>query len=162
MKGMSSSEAAKFFDQWIEEGCVGAYNDRIRKTSLQLVKMIVRACPVDTGRFKGSWDVEINRWPDGIPLGPGGTSGDSGTAGRVSNARASEGVADLKTAKRIPRFVGVANNIPYGPVLEYGRAASSGRSGGTVLVAHSKKQDPGFVRAAVEGVRAMLRSGKIK
>jgi len=161
-RGMNSGEASKFFDKWIEEGVMGAYNDRVRKTGLVLVRQIVKACPVDTGRFKGSWDIEIDRWPTGTPLGPEGTGGNSGQASRASNSRASKAVAELKTATKIPEFVGVANNLPYGPVLEYGRAAGgSGRSGGQVLVAHSQKQNPGFVRAAVEGVRSMLRSGKL-
>lgn len=145
---MNSDQAARFFDEWVDDGVTVAHTDRLRKICLQLVMMIAKASPVDTGRFRGSWETDIDRFAFGsAPLGEAGTSGNAGAATRASTQRAASILATIK--KKIPKFVGITNVLPYARRLEYEPG-------------FTKKAEPGFVRAQVAAMKSHLRAGKIR
>jgi len=126
----------------------------LKRITVQLTGMIATASPVDKGVFASSWDVGIERYPQ--------TRG-TDTGGNATQARGiSEQRATTLQVDEIPKFIGISNPMEYGPVLEYGRVTGgSSRSGGvTMTVRHSKKSEPGFVRAQVEAMRSRLRAGR--
>jgi len=148
-------------DKWINDGVTGAYNDRLRKVVFQLLRMIMTASPVDTGRFVGSWDVSLDHfssWEFGE--GPGTRR----AAEAQSRNRANNAMDALKGEfQLIPKYIGLSNNVPYAKALEYGVVTgTSSRSGGSTMRAGSIKSGTGFVRASVEAVKSMLRAGRFK
>lgn len=87
---------------------------------------MVDMSPVDTGRFRGNWQVEIGRDP----------TAELPDKDKSGNPTKEKGTA---TVKGCPPFqpVYIANNLPYGPTLNDG---------------HSKQAPAGFVEIAVDQV----------
>jgi hypothetical protein len=80
-----------------------------RKLSLEVFSKVILRSPVDTGRFRGNWQVAIGSVPDGtIELDDA-----SGTA-TVSKAQAT--TARMKAGD----VIYLANNLPYAMKLEEG------------------------------------------
>lgn len=109
-------------DRWVEKA-KGRGDLVVRKLSLDLLSRIVLRSPVDTGRFRGHWDVGINHWPEGL------------TGRRDPNGAATIGAGSAIIAQvKAGDVVYLANNLPYGPALERGHSkqAPSGIVGVTV------------------------------
>jgi hypothetical protein len=81
----------------------------VRKVALDLFTRIIIKSPVDTGRFKGNWQVSINSIPSGTlnVLDKDGSATLSRVQGTVGQVKA----GDLIT---------LVNNLPYAVRLEYG------------------------------------------
>lgn len=95
-----------------------------RKISLGILSRLVLASPVDTGRFRGNWQVDIGRDPTAeLP--------DEDKSGTVTLAR---GTATILGAAPFKEII-LANNLPYGPKLNDG---------------YSKQAPAGFVEAAID------------
>lgn len=95
-----------------------------QRISLGILSRLVLASPVDTGRFRGNWQVDIGRDPLAELEGA-----DKSGAGTISR-----GAATIKGAAPF-REVIIANNLPYGPRLNDG---------------WSRQAPAGFVEAAVD------------
>ena len=113
----------------------------IRKVALDAFRGVMMMSPVDTGRFRGNWNVGINRinsrvfTPQEGPVQPSGalpTPGDIGLSG----------AGDLNKAK-ITDVIYITNNLPYAIPLEYG---------------HSKQAPNGVLGVTFERVISNLRS----
>src|SRR4051812_49190542 len=81
----------------------------IRKISLDLFKRVIMKSPVDTGRFRGNWQVAIGS----IPAGVLAVNDKSGT---VTINRVQAAVLQLKAGDTIT----LINNLAYARRLEYG------------------------------------------
>jgi len=95
----------------------------IRKISLDLFRRVVMKSPVDTGRFKGNWQVQIGSIP-------GGTLKLDDKAGTATIARVTAETLKLKAGE----VIYLVNNLEYARALEYG---------------HSKQAPKGMVRITV-------------
>lgn len=83
----------------------------VQKISLELFSRVILRSPVDTGRFRGNWQVAIGEIPDGtLDLYDESERG-------VATINAAAAVALNVKAGDIIYLV---NNLPYGPVLEGG------------------------------------------
>ncbi|MEJ8571229.1 HK97 gp10 family phage protein [Microbaculum marinum] len=96
----------------------------VRKICLDLFTRVILRSPVDTGRFRGNWQISIGDVPDGVLdlTDPSGSATISRTTAEAIGVRAGEEVF----------FV---NNLPYGPALERGhsRQAPAGMVGVTLV-----------------------------
>lgn len=82
----------------------------VRKVALQVLSGTVLATPVDTGRARGGWQVDINRTNE-TDTGKIDKSGFSTTA-----------VGDVRiSAYRVGDTINIFNNVKYIGVLERGR-----------------------------------------
>ncbi len=95
----------------------------IRKIALDIFSRVIAKSPVDTGRFKGNWQIAINSIPSGIldTVDKGGGA----TVSRVSATVLQTKAGDVVT---------LVNNLSYARRLEYG---------------YSKQAPSGMVRTTV-------------
>lgn len=96
----------------------------IRKIALDLFRRVIMKSPVDTGRFKGNWQVAIGSIPAGV-LAIDDKTG-SATISKMTAA-----VLGLKAGQ----VIYLVNNLEYALPLEYG---------------HSKQAPAGVVRITVQ------------
>lgn len=101
--------------------------------TFQLMERIVSRTPVDTGRARASWNVNVEA-PDFTPAPEGE---------RSAQGAADEAMATLNRLANIGayRVIYLSNGLPYIRALEYG---------------HSKQAPLGFVRIALSEVEAGL------
>jgi len=85
-----------------------------KKIAMEALRRVVMKTPVDTGRARGNWQVDINNVPSGA-LETTDKSGEGTIAG---------GVAALAT---LPPFgtIWIANNLPYIKALEDGHSSQA-------------------------------------
>lgn len=102
----------------------------IRKIALDLFKRVISKSPVDTGRFKGNWQVAIGSIP-------AGTLEVDDKAGSATIAKADAVALGLKAGD----VIYLVNNLPYSRRLEYG---------------HSKQAPTGMVRTSVQEYGAVV------
>ena len=81
----------------------------VRKIALDVFERIILKSPVDTGRFRGNWQVQIGSIPTG-------TLEIDDKSGQVTLAKAQAEVLGVKAGDTI--FL--INNLPYARRLEYG------------------------------------------
>lgn len=103
----------------------------IRKVALDLFKRIIMKSPVDSGRFRGNWQVAIGSIPSG-------TLEVNDKAGTATVAKVTAVTLGLKAGDVIT----LVNNLSYARALEYG---------------HSKQAPSGMVRLAVTEYGAVVR-----
>lgn len=94
----------------------------VRKVALDLMTSLVMKSPVDTGRFRGNWQVQYSLTPRTLEL-----------VDRTGAATLASAQMDL-SAFSIGRMLYLVNHLPYAVPLEYG---------------HSKQAPAGMVRITV-------------
>jgi len=82
-----------------------------RKMALEVLGRVARRSPVDTGRFRGNWQVGINRRPTG-EVGVGG-------AAAAAPAAIAQGATQLAIVQP-GQDIWITNNVPYAEQLEFG------------------------------------------
>jgi hypothetical protein len=97
----------------------------VRKISLDIFRRIILRSPVDTGRFRGNWQVAIGKIPEGVvelQLDEKAAKTKEGSKGRAAAiGTATISAAAAETAKvRAGDVIYFVNNLPYGPRLENG------------------------------------------
>jgi hypothetical protein len=102
----------------------------IRKIALDLFSRVILKSPVDTGRFKGNWQVAIGSIPSG-------TLELSDKDGGATIAQVTAETLGLKAGDVIT----LVNNLDYARSLEYG---------------HSKQAPAGMVRTTVQEYGAVV------
>jgi hypothetical protein len=102
----------------------------VRKVALDLFSRVIQKSPVDTGRFKGNWQVAIGA----IPAGVLELYDKDGTA---TIARVTAEILNLKAGD----VIYLINNLSYSRSLEYG---------------HSKQAPSGMVRTTVQEYGAVV------
>lgn len=102
----------------------------VRKIALEMFHRVIVKSPVDTGRFKGNWQVAIGS----IPAGMLELNDKSGTAtiSRVTAATLALKAGDL---------IYLVNNLEYARALEYG---------------HSKQAPAGMVRLTLSEFQGVV------
>lgn len=81
----------------------------LHEVAIEMLTRIVMRSPVDTGVFRGNWQVGINVKPSGVLDEPD-------TSGAATIAR---GTSVIKKAKAGDTIF-ITNNLAYGPALEHG------------------------------------------
>ncbi len=104
----------------------GNVNLVIRKISLDIFSRVILKSPVDTGRFRGNWQVGIGSMPSGT-LSVNDKDG-SMAMGKVTAALLGQGG---QFSARAGDVIYLVNNLAYAQALEYG---------------HSKQAPNGMVR----------------
>lgn len=95
----------------------------VRKIALDMFKSVIVKSPVDTGRFKGNWQVNIGSVP-------AGTVAIDDKAGTATIAKVTAATMNLKAGQ----VIYLVNNLAYARKLEYG---------------HSKQAPNGMVRLTI-------------
>ena len=107
----------------------------------------VRKTPADTGRLQGNWQV----------------SKDTPKAGDVSRKGASGPLSDINRTVRKPALYYLVNNLPYAPVIEYGRYGTGpGATAKTAGTGFSVQAPRGMVRISLIETKAKLRRLGVK
>lgn len=97
---------------------VGANADKlVRKVALAVDAAVVLATPVDTGRARSNWQVDLNRAPDGTLPEPASPAEGAARA----TAEAKEKAAAYKTGD----VLHITNNLPYIGRLNEGWSAQA-------------------------------------
>lgn len=105
----------------------GKVEDAARKIVIDAFTEVILRSPVDTGRFRGNWQVAIGAVPDGaLDLAdPGGAATVSAVTAAAMGLKAGD-------------VIYLANNLPYAMRLEYGH--SSQAPGGMVRLTAARFQ----------------------
>jgi hypothetical protein len=109
----------------------------IRKIALDIFKRVILKSPVDTGRFKGNWQVAIGE----MPVGTLELDDKSGTA-TISKMQA------VALGLEAGQIIYLVNNLVYGPRLEYGYSKQAPNG----MVRLTLQEFPGIVVAAASEV----------
>lgn len=109
-----------------------------RKIALDAFSRVILRSPVDTGRFRGNWQVSIGSIPDDvIEL--------EDKAGTVVISKVTAKVLELEAGDTIY----LINNLPYARRLEYGWSAQA--PGGMVRITAAEFQP--IVKKVIEQIR---------
>ncbi|WP_199556401.1 HK97 gp10 family phage protein [Sandaracinobacteroides hominis] len=106
-------------------------NRETRAIALGILARLVDMSPVDTGRFRGNWQVDIGRAPEDEL----DTTDKSGAATKAKGSATIAGAAPFEP-------IYLVNNLPYAGALNDG---------------HSRQAPAGFVEAAVDQVAGAFR-----
>jgi len=130
---------------WINKKQRPAQDQVIRKITLDIDRSLSRRSPVDTGRFKGNWQLGVNAQPLGYDWElkdkrPRGQVGDTvGIHAGILPKQAAGGVYWL------------VNNLPYANALELGHSKQAPAPWGIVKITLIKFQ--GIVESAMSEVK---------
>jgi hypothetical protein len=114
---------------WVEKA-QGNVDLVVRKVALDMFSRVIQKSPVDTGRFKANWQVNIGSIPAGtIVL--------DDKAGTATIAKVAAETLNLKAGQ----IIYLANNLAYAQALEYG---------------HSKQAPNGMVRLTIAEFNAVV------
>lgn len=102
--GSFAQDLAKF-----ERKTLGKMDTAVRKIALELFQRVILRSPVDTGRFRANWQVQVGSIPNGT-LELDDKSG-TATISKVQAAASGLVAGDV---------IYLGNNLPYGPRLEDG------------------------------------------
>ncbi|KQI67043.1 hypothetical protein AN189_17625 [Loktanella sp. 3ANDIMAR09] len=94
--------------QWTEKA-KGRMDTLVKKVAIDAFSEVILKSPVDTGRFRGNWQVAIGSVPDGILLVDDPT-------GQVTISKVTAVAQGVKAGQVIT----LVNNLPYAQRLEYG------------------------------------------
>lgn len=120
--GTFALDVSRFVREVVKDG--GTIDEAIRSIALEMFSRVILKSPVDTGRFRGNWQVQIGGIPDGVL----DLTDPSGGA-TISKATA-------ETMKlRAGQTINLINNLPYSIRLEdgYSKQAPEGMVKITVL-----------------------------
>ena len=107
------TDNAKQFDLVIRDWLEAAEEDlkiAFQEITFEVFTRVVLRSPVDTGRFRGSWVVDLNSRSDAIP--------DSIVAGGVAISAGRQAIDGANIGDTINIF----NNQPYSVALEFGHS----------------------------------------
>lgn len=90
----------------------------IRKVAFDGLEGCMKMSPVDTGRFRGSWNVGINKINKAVAPAKEGKS--STARGVMDAGKFAEGAALISKAKFDSSTIYITNNLPYAGELERG------------------------------------------
>lgn len=82
----------------------------IKKTVFDLTSSIIGATPVDSGRLKGNWQVDLNTNSNNSIIDIEDKTGNTATAKAQSKILNS----------KVPFYYMISNNLPYASYIEYG------------------------------------------
>lgn len=106
---LSPAEFAKAVTESARTIPAALVKDVVTRVSLEALSKIVMRSPVDTGRFRGAWQVTL-----GSPA-----TTETGARDPAGGATIENGQRVILEAPPFP-FLIIANPVPYGPVLEFG------------------------------------------
>lgn len=112
----------------------------VQKVAVDILSRVVKRSPVDTGRFRGNWQVTI-----GLPA-----SGNVATNDK-SGAQAINSGAAVLASFQIGPSIFITNNLPYGPRLEYEGWSKQAPAG---MVRITVAEYEGLIRKAIGEVNA--------
>lgn len=95
----------------------------VRAIGLEVFTRVVMRSPVDTGRFRGNWMMEVDAIPTGVTY-QGGPEGQGAANTAPATQHALEQLQKLRRY-RLGSTVYVSNSLPYAPRLEEGYSAQA-------------------------------------
>ena len=106
MSGLFEAQISRFVEK-----AKGNVDLVVRKVALDMFRRVIMKSPVDTGRFKGNWQVAIGS----IPAGTVQIDDKTGTATVAK-------VAAVALGMRAGQVIYLVNNLEYARPLEYGHS----------------------------------------
>lgn len=134
---------AGYVDDWLDEDLPDLVVEQHQGAVLGLMDRLFARSPVDTGRFRLNWQLELGGYADGtIDEGAGASESEGGD--RETNAANATRIGKAREYVKVPKitepmFTGIANNLPYAARLNDG---------------WSDQAAAGFVELVVEEVKS--------
>jgi hypothetical protein len=129
--------------EWYSKTFESNAGQLVDKVALTVHSTVVLATPVDTGRARGSWLVEVGKPAEGTADSPQ----DFGANAAITKARAKLGGNEGGSSTLRPqRDVHITNNLPYITPLNQG---------------HSKQAPIGFVEQAIAAGQKQVKGTKL-
>ena len=132
---MSNAEFRRNYAKYLAKAG-GKAETVVRKTALQLQSEMISLSPVDTGRFKGNWVAGV-----GAVNKSTGDAKDTTPLSQFDPGKSYAATQTVLQAWKPGQMIYLTNSMPYGSVLEYGRADGS---------PGSKQAPNGMVRLTVQ------------
>jgi len=110
----------------------------VQRTGLRMLAKVVTRSPVDTGRFRGNWQLQLNEIPQGVVE----------TLDKDGGPTISEGENEL-AGLALGDSIYIVNNLPYAQKLENGHSQQAP----TGMVAITVAEFSGIVDEAAQSVR---------
>ncbi len=133
------------FDAYIET-VETSYNETFMATALDMFSSIVKLTPVDKGRLRANWQVDINSMPSGEVSGTDKT-------GNKAISKANSKIDQFKKGS-----IYFANNLPYADVAEYGLwGTGESSTGKTNKQGYSIQAPSGMVRVTLTSFEQALK-----
>ncbi|WP_434606792.1 HK97 gp10 family phage protein [Pseudomonas sp. D2-30] len=129
-RGSFSLQLAEFAKQAQE-----AVDASLREIIIEIGNSLIRMSPVDTGRFRGNWQMSIDAPSEG-------TLGALDPTGATATARIAEGSIFFRAGTT----AFIVNNLPYAIPLEYGHSDQA--PGGMVRITQAR-----FQQIVLEAIR---------
>lgn len=156
--GKSNAQVAREFGQELREKLAGMTAEKAsivqRKLALTFLAQVLPATPVDKGRARGGWQLEVGREPRFVDrLDPTGNIGLADANNQLTSyeARISTGYD--------PEIVWIGNAVPYIEVLNSGlKAQKRGKNAGALIPFSARnsrffERALGYVRAIAKQLR---------
>lgn len=132
---------------------VKAWDGDLRRAALaiavEVFTRLVMRSPVDTGRFRGNWMLDVGAVPQGAPY-QGGAKGQAAQNAGVATQVALQQLAGLQGKRLTGTIIHFTNNLPYAIPLEEGHSAQAPQG----IVRTVGLELPQIVAAAIAAGRA--------
>jgi len=126
---------------------VGKANEKvIRSTAIQLWSAIIKASPVDTGRFRSNWFPSASNPSTAV------------SSNTVSESEVIARATRSVLSQNITRAFTLTNNLPYSEVIEFGGYGDGPETSG----GFSKQAPSGVVRINVKRFNQLIRKNAAK
>ena len=130
-----------------------------KRVAIDLFSRVINDSPAETGRFRANW--YVTQTQPSNRYNPNGRDNVAGTGPGIN--KDANGVAKDRMVNRVEAMkkpsghIYLANNSPYGDVLEYGLYPKGNDDGKTTVKGFSKKAPEGMVDKNVIIVKAGLK-----
>jgi len=102
--------------EYSREALMGEIDEEVRKTALVVLSNLVVSSPVDTGRFRGNWQIGIDMPKTSI----------LNTDDKSGGITISAGAGEIGRVRNIDfESIFITNNMPYGETLNNGSSTQA-------------------------------------
>jgi len=137
----------------------------VRGTVISMFSKIVKRSPVDTGRFRGNWQISIDAPARGqlSTLDKSGKAQANPSSNPAGSPTAVEGAFKVQKSPFPQSAYFITNNLPYGAKLEFGGyPLSPKKKTGKTQNGYSAQAPNGMVRISVAEFERLIREAAAK
>lgn len=128
-----------------------------KKLAFEILRRVISKSPVDTGRYRGNWQLGVGSRPTGT-ITPVRLSVPRGKDEpfRAPNPASAGDLADANSklaAMQKPELVNIVNNLPYAQPIEDGHSQQAPAGVLAVTLAEIRAEAPALVKQFVRGLK---------
>ncbi len=127
-----------------------------KKLAFEILSRCISKSPVDTGRYRGNWQLGVGERPTGTltppNMQPKNTTGVPRAPISASGADLADANAKLAAMQK-PELINIVNNLPYAQPLEDGHSQQAPAGVLSTTIAEIRAQAPALVKQFVRGLK---------